>query len=157
MHSLVLGPTGSDTIRAETTDGKDKTTETLLKTVLTADNTFDQGNCPLSMLIRSCLTWYAVRGTAEAVIDSQIMRSVTEKASKNARAMKSGSGAFDVDEFLQKLVTFMGGRNAQHIQEDDEDEEQEEMAPSESISLDWERIGRKALAHSHRIPVSDFM
>lgn len=73
---------------------------------------------------------------------------------QKARAMKSGAGAFDIDEFVSKLITFMGGRkqledrlpNESDIEEDDGDS-----------PLDWERIGRKALAKSRRVPAMDFM
>lgn len=86
-----------------------------------------------------------------------------------ARAMKAGAGAFDVDDFVSKLITFMGGRRGggpgpkdrnhpaaqgeeADAYEDDEDEDEEDDEP-----LNWERIGRKALAKSRRVPVMDFM
>ena len=90
-----------------------------------------------------------------------------------ARAMKAGAGAFDIDDFVSKLITFMGGRRAagggggggpkdrdrpdaadydEDVDDDEEDEDEEDDEP-----LNWERIGRKALAKSRRIPVMDFM
>ena len=81
-----------------------------------------------------------------------------------ARAMKAGAGAFDIDDFVSKLITFMGGRRggagagkdrAADGEEDDEDEDEEEDDDDEP--LDWERIGRRALAKSRRVPVMDFM
>ena len=85
-----------------------------------------------------------------------------------ARAMKAGAGSFDIDDFVSKLITFMGGRRAggagggpkdrpaqgeeAGADEDDEEEEDEDDEP-----LNWERIGRKALAKSRRVPVMDFM
>ena len=85
-----------------------------------------------------------------------------------ARAMKAGAGAFDIDDFVSKLITFMGGRrsgggggagpkdseqaDADYDDDDEEDDDDESDEP-----LDWERIGRKALAKSRRIPVMDFM
>ena len=65
--------------------------------------------------------------------------------------MKSGSGAFDVDDFVNRLVTFMGGRAASQAGDDDEDDD-EDVA-----TLKWERIGWKALAKSRRVPAMDFM
>jgi len=88
-----------------------------------------------------------------------------------ARAMKAGAGAFDIDDFVSKLITFMGGRrggggggagpkdrdrpsqaDADYDEDVDDEEDDEDDEP-----LDWERIGRKALAKSRRIPVMDFM
>lgn len=85
-----------------------------------------------------------------------------------ARAMKAGAGAFDIDDFVSKLITFMGGRRAggaggpkdrpaqdeeASVDVDEDDEEDEE----DDEPLNWERIGRKALAKSRRVPVMDFM
>jgi hypothetical protein len=82
--------------------------------------------------------------------------------------MKAGAGAFDIDDFVSKLITFMGGRRAGGAggpkdrpaqdeetgadEDDDEEEDDEDDEP-----LNWERIGRKALAKSRRVPVMDFM
>jgi hypothetical protein len=81
-----------------------------------------------------------------------------------ARAMKAGAGAFDVDDFVSKLITFMGGRRGEAGPKDrasggtDEDEEEEEEDyDGNDEPLDWEKIGRKALAKSRRVPVMDFM
>ena len=82
-----------------------------------------------------------------------------------ARAMKAGAGAFDVDDFVSKLITFMGGRRGEAGQPkdrasggtDEEEEEEEEDYDGDDQPLDWEKIGRKALAKSRRVPVMDFM
>ena len=34
--------------------------------------------------------------------------------------MKSGSGAFDIDDFISKLVIFMGGRKTMNLDDDDD-------------------------------------
>lgn len=65
--------------------------------------------------------------------------------------MKLGSAAFDMDDFVSKLITFMGGRQRF------EDEEGDDMEVVEEGTLDWDRIGRKALAKSRRVPVTGFM
>lgn len=70
---------------------------------------------------------------------------------QKARAMKSGSGAFDVDDFVGKLVRFMGG--GKHLEEPSEESDVDEI----NINLDWEKIGRKALAKSRRVAVMGFM
>lgn len=69
--------------------------------------------------------------------------------------MKADVG-FDIDDFVAKLVTFMGGRAGgagQGLQS--EDGETDEL--DEDRSLDWDLIGRKALAKSRRVPAMDFM
>lgn len=68
-----------------------------------------------------------------------------------ARAMKSGAGAFDTEEFVSKLITFMGGRkHTEGVDNDDDDAEG-------GAALDWNKVGRKALAKSRRVPAMDFM
>lgn len=73
---------------------------------------------------------------------------------QKARAMKSGSGAFDVDEFVSKLITFMGGRKLQDKLPDESDAEDGDDGEGH---LNWDKIGRKALAKSRRVPVMGFM
>ena len=69
--------------------------------------------------------------------------------------MKADIG-FDLDDFVAKLVTYMGGRTSgtgQSLQsEDGEADELEDDRP-----LTWHLIGRKALAKSRRVPAMDFM
>jgi len=65
--------------------------------------------------------------------------------------MKIGSAAFDMDDFVSKLISYMGGRQRF------EDEEGDEMEAVEDGALDWDKIGRKALAKSRRVPVTGFM
>lgn len=65
--------------------------------------------------------------------------------------MKLGSAAFDMDDFVSKLITYMGGRQRF------EDEDGDEMEVVEDGALDWDKIGRKALAKSKRVPVTGFM
>ena len=69
---------------------------------------------------------------------------------QKARAMKAGGGGFDVDEFISKLITYMGGRTPE---ENGLDGENVEI----NMALDWEKIGRKALSKSRRAPAMDFM
>ncbi|PPQ65664.1 hypothetical protein CVT26_000296 [Gymnopilus dilepis] len=76
---------------------------------------------------------------------------------QKARAMKSGSGAFDMDEFISKLVRYMGGQQAVEDALPEDSDEDERQDQDESQPLDWERIGRKAMAKSRRIPAMGFM
>ena len=55
--------------------------------------------------------------------------------------MKLDSNSFDVDNYVSKLITFMGGR---HLDSDEPD-------------LNWKAIGRLAAQFTNRVPTSDFM
>ncbi|KAJ7703075.1 Nse4 C-terminal-domain-containing protein [Mycena rosella] len=94
-----------------------------------------------------------VRGPQEATLDSAFLLMASNMGAQKARAMKSGSGSFDVEEFLSKLVTFMGG--AKLNVEDESDGEDVDSA--NGTRMDWDRIGRKALAKSRRVPAMGFM
>jgi hypothetical protein len=88
-------------------------------------------------------------------LDSRVLLDYTHTTAAKARAMKSGQGAFDIDDFVSKLITFMGGRKPlddKLPEESDAEEVDDGDAP-----LDWDKIGRKALAKSRRVPVMDFM
>jgi hypothetical protein len=64
--------------------------------------------------------------------------------------MKLGSAAFDIDDFVSKLAIFMGGR---HELADDASE----LDDIGDCVMDWEKVGRRALAKSRRVPVMGFM
>ncbi|KAG8213635.1 Nse4 C-terminal-domain-containing protein [Butyriboletus roseoflavus] len=91
-----------------------------------------------------------VKNPTEATLDSTVLRNVSSISAQKARAMKLGSAAFDMDDFVSKLISYMGGRQRF---EDEEDE----MQVVEVGALDWDKIGRKALAKSRRVPVTGFM
>jgi hypothetical protein len=116
-----------------------------------------------------------VSAPQEATLDSAFLLTASNMHAAKARAMKAGAGAFDIDDFVSKLITFMGGRRGggagpkdrdhpaaaqgegagredAYEDEDDDDDDDEDDEP-----LNWERIGRKALAKSRRVPVMDFM
>lgn len=61
--------------------------------------------------------------------------------------MKLGDAAFNVDEYVSKLVSFIGGR---HLvgQADDRDRED---------SMDWAELGRVAMGICKRPPTMGFM
>jgi len=134
------------------------TTQELLEKVQLADSLFDQVSAP-----------------QEATLDSAFLLTASNMHAAKARAMKSGAGAFDIDDFVSKLITFMGGRrgggggggggrgdrpsqaDADYDEDEDASEEDDDDDDESDEPLDWERIGRKALAKSRRIPVMDFM
>ena len=60
--------------------------------------------------------------------------------------MKLGDAAFNVDEFVAKLVSFMGGRH--RLDEDREDREE---------CNDWAALGRVAMGVCRRPPTIGFM
>lgn len=70
---------------------------------------------------------------------------------QKARAMRAGAGGFDIDEFVAKLVTFMGGKRS--IGDDGEVDD----GLDADDYLEWDLIGRKALAKSRRVPAMTFM
>ncbi|EPQ57351.1 hypothetical protein GLOTRDRAFT_38990 [Gloeophyllum trabeum ATCC 11539] len=114
----------------------DLTAEELAEKVHRADTLFSQ-----------------VRAPQEATLDSHFLVLASNMGAQKARAMRAGGGAFDAEDFVSKLITFMGGRRLGEDQlpgEDDEDGYGD--AP-----LDWDKIGRKALAKSRRVPAMDFM
>ncbi|KZT67578.1 hypothetical protein DAEQUDRAFT_694011 [Daedalea quercina L-15889] len=116
---------------------KDLTAEQLVEKVKQSDSLFDR-----------------VKGTAEATLDSNFLLAATQMGAAKARAMKAGAGAFDVDDFVSRLVTFMSRNQGVAVPEDlDSDNEQDYSGEP----LDYARIGRRTLAKSRRIPVMDFM
>lgn len=94
---------------------------------------------------------------AEATNDSNLLLQISQIGAAKARAMKSSTGAFDTDDFIARLVTFMGGRKHASPTGDDDDDEDGESQFEGDAPLDWERIGRRALAKSRRVPALDFM
>ncbi|KAJ7446183.1 Nse4 C-terminal-domain-containing protein [Mycena galericulata] len=97
--------------------------------------------------------FHKVKGPQEATLDSAFLLLASNMGAQKARAMKSGSGSFDIDDFVSKLVSFMGG--AKHLDVDDESDGED--AEANAIPLQWDRIGRKALANSRRVPAMGFM
>ena len=91
-----------------------------------------------------------MRNPQEAALDSKVLLQNSEMGAAMARAMKHDAGAFDVDDYLAKILVFLGGADAGVA--DDEFDEREEDA-----SLNWGRIGSNALKHSRRAVCMDFM
>lgn len=103
----------------------------------------------------------AVKTPAEAILDSRALMAVSDAGALKARQMKLDANAFDTDDFLAKLVLFMGGRvgaggnngkgRAQATQEDDDEDEDDDGG------LKWDRVGRVLAGHSRRPPTMDLM
>ncbi|KAJ3805974.1 Nse4 C-terminal-domain-containing protein [Lentinula aff. lateritia] len=99
---------------------------------------------------RADKVFYKVKNTTEATLDSSVLLQLTASHAQMARSLKSGSGAFDIDDYLAKLVSFMGGHKLDNQNPDADDALLD--AP-----LDWDKIGRTTLAKSKRVPVVGFM
>jgi len=91
-----------------------------------------------------------VRNPQEAALDSKVLLQNSEMGAAMARAMKHDAGAFDVDDYLAKLLVFLGGAN-EEVADDEFDER------GEDASLIWGRIGTKILKYSRRAVCMDFM
>lgn len=97
-----------------------------------------------------------VKAPQEATLDSMMLVNLSNMGAVKARAMKSGTGSFDMDDFVAKLITFMGGRKGgEMLGNADDDAEDDYEDPSQPLR--WDLIGKKALAKSRRVPVSDYM
>jgi non-structural maintenance of chromosomes element 4 len=92
-----------------------------------------------------------VKGTQEATLDSAFLVMASNMSAIKARSMKTTAGAFDVEDFIEKLISFMGGNQAT------EEPTEDGVEVDNTASLKWDKIGRKALAKSRRSPVMDFM
>lgn len=86
-------------------------------------------------------------------MDSHFLLLASNVGAAKAQAMKSGTGTFDVDDFVAKLVSYMGGKKSLH----GEDLEKHMDGEVTDVALDWTKIGRKAMAKSRRVPAMGFM
>ncbi|KAI0643239.1 Nse4 C-terminal-domain-containing protein [Trametes meyenii] len=126
-------------LEQELADNQDLSTEEVADKLRSANRLFKQ-----------------VKAINEATKDSGLLLTISQIGAAKARAMKSGSGAFDVDDFVARLITYMGGRKP-IASVDDGEEDEEESEYDAGAPLDWEKIGRRALAKSRRVPAMDFM
>lgn len=130
--------------------------ENLQQQLEKADELFQKGGQKSSCCLCVCLNSLPVKGPSEATLDSHFLLMASNVGAQKARAMKSGTGSFDMDEFITKLRNFMnGGLKPENIPE--EDDEIDPDYNTESSKLDWDRIGRLALAKSRRAPALSFM
>ncbi|KAF5317399.1 hypothetical protein D9611_003937 [Ephemerocybe angulata] len=95
-----------------------------------------------------------VKQPQEATLDSNLLLLASNLGASKARAMKSGSGTFDVDDFISKLVVYMGGAK---LLDEENAERRMDGQDTSDVALDWTKIGRKALAKSRRAPAMGFM
>jgi len=83
-----------------------------------------------------------VKAPREAALDSRWLMMASDIGATKAKLLKHDAGAFEVDDFISKLILDMGGA------EDDGEE---------LDGAGWAKIGRKALAKSRRVPTIGFM
>ncbi|RHZ44827.1 hypothetical protein Glove_709g6 [Diversispora epigaea] len=84
-----------------------------------------------------------VKNTHEATLDSSLLVKTSILGVQKARRMKLDSNAFDVDDYISKLITLMGGRQ---IDDDEEDP-----------VLNWKLVGDIASRCTFRVPTMEFM
>ncbi|TIC30773.1 hypothetical protein E3Q09_04220 [Wallemia mellicola] len=89
----------------------------------------------------------SVRAPQEATLDSHFLIVQSEMSAAKARAMKIDADCFDLDEFLNRMLSVGGGFSI------DEDVDNEQTGSG----MDWDSIGDIALKHTRRVPVGDFM
>lgn len=85
-----------------------------------------------------------VKNTHEATLDARLLVMTCNLGVQRARRMKLDSNSFDIDSYISKLITYMGGRQM----DNDSDE---------YLELNWEAVGRLATRFTNRVPTSDFM
>ncbi|RKP24977.1 Nse4 C-terminal-domain-containing protein [Syncephalis pseudoplumigaleata] len=85
----------------------------------------------------------------EATLDSRLLVLSADINHEKARRMRVEHGLFDVDEFISRLVTVMGGRH---------DLEASRSVASEQLRhMDWTRVGRLSTGYMARAPAGDFI
>jgi non-structural maintenance of chromosomes element 4 len=87
-----------------------------------------------------------VRTTGTANLDSKLLVNSTDLAHKRARNVNLGDATFNVDEYVSKLVSFMGGRHL--VGNNDRGRED---------SMDWAELGRVAMGICRRPPTMGFI
>lgn len=99
---------------------------------------------------------FTVKDTSEATLDSKFLMIASDMGAAKAKAMRSDGAGFDVDDFVAKLVTYMGGRMGARAGSEpfDEDDDNDDV---DGQLLNWEKIGLLSMRKSRRVPVIDFM
>ncbi|KAJ6465685.1 Nse4 C-terminal-domain-containing protein [Mycena sanguinolenta] len=101
---------------------------------------------------RADIIFDKVKSPQEAILDSGLLVKTSNTGSRYARALKFGTGTFDVDDFVTRMIIVMGGyKSPEDLSSDASDIEED------NASLDWAKIGRRALAKSRRVPAMGFM
>jgi hypothetical protein len=91
-----------------------------------------------------------VRTTSVANLDSRLLVTTSDLAKLKARNMTLGDAAFNVDEYIARLVSFMGGRHHLRAAGRNEPRERDE-------DMDWTSLGHAAMGICRRPPTVGFM
>lgn len=81
----------------------------------------------------------------EAILDSRLLVAVSNLGAAKARELKQAGGGFDTDDFIIKLVSFIGGNKTLSAPEGEDIEDEENI-----IELDWEKLGDGQFASRRR-------
>lgn len=85
-----------------------------------------------------------MRTTSVANLDSKLLVTASDLAKLKVRNIELGDAAFNVDEYITKLIEYMGGRT--HI----------DGEPNEN-ALDWAKLGKLAMGICRRPPTMGFI
>ncbi|BGP33653.1 hypothetical protein JCM10296v2_005457 [Rhodotorula toruloides] len=105
---------------------------------------------------------------SEAVLDSKVLIATSEAGALKARQLKIDADAFDTNEFIARLVKFMGGQanargarrkrtRGKRAAESDEDELDDDDEVEFDRPIKWIKVGRVLAAQSRRPAPFDFM
>ncbi|KAL8279175.1 hypothetical protein RQP46_008431 [Phenoliferia psychrophenolica] len=111
-----------------------------------------------SLVERGNELYKGVTAPAEAILDSRVLMAASDAGALKARQLKLDANAFDTDEFLLKLVQFMGGRvgaKKAHIRADSEDGGP--GGDDGELNARWTKVGRVLAKESRRVPALDHM
>src|SRR5437762_13998707 len=106
----------------------------ILDTVEQADEIFLNDGIHILICWNAAHQNILVRTTSTANLDSRLLVTTSDLAKQKARNMELGDASFNVDEYITKLVTFMGGR---HLVGDDNSNRED--------SMNWAALGRAAV------------
>jgi non-structural maintenance of chromosomes element 4 len=90
-----------------------------------------------------------VRTTAIAVLDSSLFVRTSDLAKRKAQDINFGEAGLNINQYISKLVSRMGGGHLYRGRELIERDRSREM--------DWNRLGRLAVGIARRPPTLDFM
>lgn len=127
--------------------------DSLTEQVTNANSLFDKVNRP-----------------SEAVLDSRLLIATSEAGALKARQLKLDADAFDTDEFLVRLLKFIGGRSARSLRRkrtrkgpgqaglDSDDASDDGLEDDDDDRpMKWNKVGRVLAGQSRRAPPLDFM
>ncbi|KAI5475174.1 alpha-1,2-mannosyltransferase (Ktr4), glycosyltransferase family 15 protein [Pseudohyphozyma bogoriensis] len=101
-----------------------------------------------------------VKAPSEAILDSRVLMAASDAGALKARQLKLDANAFDTDEFISRLLRFMGrrsggGRRSTRAAESEAGDEDGDDA--DAMTDGWTKVGRVLAKESRRIPVMDHM